>query len=329
MALTHEVFVKAIADLTSSMNASMDSELNDIRQYMNTRDSAFQTWIIEISKQNEIEIKASLDKALADAAEVSNNNLNSAIGGIEAKMDNIVNDVEKLKINDKTAPDPWSNFVRAGDAAPSKARRVGESHEHRRSSDRPENVLDEAFTKSQCKVKVDGFLGNATNEYRVQSLKTFLGTLEHYTGKGEIKAYGKNDSMAYIIFEIPQQAKDFLKTNGKELNSFKPEGVNGEDRKMKFSGWISKKDMKKKSATNVFGNILKQKFKFTEEHNFHWDNIRCCVKVKDFQVVAISMDEDMNVKFHIKLRNINDCGVTLLKEAIEEAIVEFNKAWVP
>ena len=135
--------------------------------------------------------------------------------------------------------------------------------------------------------------------------------------------------MAYIIFETPQQAKDFLKTNGKELNSFKPECVNGEDRKFKFSGWISKKDMKKKSATNVFGNILKQKFKFVEEHNFHWDNIRCCVKVKDFQVVAISMDEDMNVKFHIKFRNINDCGVALLKEAIEEAIVEFNKAWVP
>ena len=87
--------------------------------------------------------------------------------------------------------------------------------------------------------------------------------------------------------------------------------------------------MKKKSATNVFGNILKQKFKFAEEHNFHWHNIRCCVKVKDFQVVAISMDEGMNVKFHIKFRNINDCGVALLKEAIEEAIVEFNKAWVP
>ena len=105
--------------------------------------------------------------------------------------------------------------------------------------------------------------------------------------------------------------------------------MNGVDRKMKFSSWISKKDMKKKSATNVFGNILKHKFKFGEEHNFHWGNIRCCVNVKDFQVVAISMDEEMNVKFHPKIRNINDCGVALLKEPIDEAIVEFHKAWVP
>ena len=329
MALTKEFFLKTIADLQTNMTTNVDTKLNAIREDMNIRDSAFQTRIIEINNQSAIELKASLDEALFDAAEVNADNLRTAIEGVESKMDDIVKDVAKLKINGNGKPDPWHTYARADESAPSKARRVGEPHEHRRSSDLPENVLDEAFTKAQCKVKVDGFLGNATNDYRVQSLTTFLGTLEHYTGKGEIKAYGKTDSMAYIVFETPQQAKDFLKTNGKEFGSFKPEGVNGTDRKMKFSGWISKKDMKKKSATNVFGNILKQKFKFEEEHNFHWDNIRCCVKVKDFQVVAISMDEEMNVKFHSKIRNINDCGVALLKEAIDEAIVEFHKAWVP
>ena len=80
------------------------------------------------------------------------------------------------------------------------------------------NVLDEAFTKAQCKVKVDGFLGNATNDYRVQSLTTFLGTLEHYTGKGEIKAYGKTDSMAYVVLKPRNKQKISSKRMAKILD---------------------------------------------------------------------------------------------------------------
>ena len=334
MALTKEFFLSAIGDLTKNMNESMDTKLSAMRSDMNMRDSAFQTKMMEINTQNEAKLQASLAKALDEQMEKTNSNIRSAIGGVEQKMEGIIKDVEQLKLNGQDAPmggagDPWQNYSRAGENGPSKMRRVGESSENRRASDRPENVLDEAFVKSQCKIKVDGFLGNSSNEYCAESLKTFLGTLEHYTGKGEIKAYGKYDSTAYIIFESPQQAKGFLKTNGKHFKSFMPKGVDGTARKMKFTGWTSKKDHKKKAATNVYGNILKQKFAFSEDQNFHWDNVRACVRVKDFQVVSISIDDDSKISFHIKDRNINDCGVALLKEAIEAAITEFRKVWIP
>ena len=334
MALTKEFFLSSMGDLTKTMNESMDSKLSAMRNDMNMRDSAFQSKMMEINTQSETKIQAGLAKALEEQIEKTNLNIKSAIGGVEEKMEGIIKDVEQLKLNGQDAPmggacDPWASYSRAEGNGPSKMRRVGESSENRRASDRPGNVLDEAFVKSQCKVKVDGFLGNSSNEYRTEALKTFLGTLEHYTGKGEIKAYGKYDSTAYIIFESPQQAKDFLKTNGKHFNSFLPTGVDGTNRKMKFTGWTSKKDHKKKAATNVFGNILKQKFAFSEDQNFHWDCVRACVRVKDFQVVPISIDDDSKINFHIKDRNINDCGVALLKEAIENAISEFRKVWMP
>ena len=84
-----------------------------------------------------------------------------------------------------------------------------------------------------------------------------------------------------------------------------------------------------KLPTNVFGNILKKKFEFTEDHNFHWDTVRSCIKAKEFQVVALSIDDELNVLFHIKDRNISDTGVDGIGAAIKIAITEFRETWRP
>ena len=62
--------MKAMSDLQTNMATSVDTKLNAFRDDMNIRDKAFQEKIIEINNQSAMELKASLDEALFDAAEV-------------------------------------------------------------------------------------------------------------------------------------------------------------------------------------------------------------------------------------------------------------------
>ena len=64
-----------------------------------------------------------------------------------------------------------------------------------------------------------------------------------------------------------------------------------------------------------------------EGDKFYWDGWRSTVNYKGFTIAVISADEDMQIKVHLRYRNIEDTEVASLKMVMEAAAKEFGNQW--
>ena len=188
------------------------------------------------------------------------------------------------------------------------------------------NVWDEAVGKKKLEVRVEGFKGNSTNDYRVAAIKEFLSKLTIQGGDVDVRAYGRTGSDAVIIFKTETAANAFIKDHSARFQDFLPEGVDGKERRMKFRGYLGPKELKRKNATNVYGAILRKIHKFDDEENFYYNGYRGHIMIKDFKVASITVGSE-GVSVRLDKRNIQDSAVDGLADILERAKAEFITAW--
>ena len=313
MDASQQALLAAIQSDTSKQLAALKTDLT----------SELNTTMTKAIDKSEAKMNQKMQDRFDKHAAANKSSLSGVTSDINKKIENITKEVDKLKVSNSSGSgyvqDPWHVASQASKKLCADGRVPIPTN---RAVPPPPQPYGEENTKKQRTVKVIGFIGNTDKITRIKLTRDFIDKLGMVQNLEKVDAYGTEGREAVIIFTTKEAARQFIMDNKEQFAEFKPPGIDGDEKKMRFSLYPSPTGRKVENATRLLSKLILAS-KYIAEDDFKYSQYAGTISYKKFPVIYVKCNQEFEVKYvldRINLKEINEEG---FEAKLEESIRKF------